>query len=164
MTGGRQRLISRCQTLRSCCSRCVCVCVCVCGCCMYICMHACMYIYIYVCIIYTYIHTCTHTHRCIYTCTHTVLSQDTMREITKILQINVRSAHSLGTPYISQLGVIYERMLQVTHSVDREHILSLNLAAGSHCERMLQVYKMFVCIPSQATKLELNTSNQLNLN
>jgi hypothetical protein len=68
-------------------------------------MCVCVYIYI------------THTHRYTHTCTQTVLAQDTMREITKILQINVRSAHSLGTPYISQLGVIYERMLQVTHSI-----------------------------------------------
>lgn len=42
-----------------------------------------------------------------------LLEQETMREIAKILQINVRVASSLGTPYISQLGVIYERMLQV---------------------------------------------------
>jgi hypothetical protein len=116
---------------------CVCVCVCVCVICMYacmyvyiytyVCMYVCMYVYTYIYThthTHTYMHTCTHTHRYTYTCTHTVLAQDTMREITKILQINVRSAYSLGTPYISQLGVIYERMLQVTHSVDREHILS----------------------------------------
>ena len=42
-----------------------------------------------------------------------LLEQDTMREIAKILQINVRVSSSLGTPYITQLGSIYERMLQV---------------------------------------------------
>ena len=42
-----------------------------------------------------------------------LLEQDTMREIAKILQINVKVASSLGTPYILQLGSIYERMLQV---------------------------------------------------
>ena len=118
MAGGRQRLISRCQIIPSCCSRCVCVGVCVCVCIYF--MYLCMYAYKRI-----HTHTRTHTFRYTYTCTHTVLAQDTMREITKILQINVRSAYSLGTPYISQLGVIYERMLQVSHSIDREHILSI---------------------------------------
>jgi len=40
-------------------------------------------------------------------------NQDTMRNIAKILQINVRVATSLGQPYIAQLASIYERMLQV---------------------------------------------------
>mmetsp|Transcript_2101 Transcript_2101/g.4795 ORF Transcript_2101/g.4795 Transcript_2101/m.4795 type:complete len:1086 (-) Transcript_2101:355-3612(-) len=40
-------------------------------------------------------------------------NQDTMRNIAKILQINVRVATSLGQPYILQLASIYERMLQV---------------------------------------------------
>ncbi len=40
-----------------------------------------------------------------------------MRNIAKILQINVRVATSLGNPYILQLASIYERMLQVlTHA------------------------------------------------
>jgi len=40
-------------------------------------------------------------------------NQDTMRNIAKVLQINVRVASSLGQPYILQLATIYERMLQV---------------------------------------------------
>eukprot|EP00960_Hanusia_phi_P076603 768584-Hanusia_phi.AAC.3 len=39
--------------------------------------------------------------------------QETMREIAKILQINVRVSSSLGNPYIIQLEYIFERMLQV---------------------------------------------------
>mmetsp|Transcript_33911 Transcript_33911/g.66171 ORF Transcript_33911/g.66171 Transcript_33911/m.66171 type:complete len:1090 (+) Transcript_33911:310-3579(+) len=40
-------------------------------------------------------------------------NQDTMRNIAKVLQINVRVASSLGPSYMLQLGTIYERMLQV---------------------------------------------------
>mmetsp|Transcript_15108 Transcript_15108/g.50989 ORF Transcript_15108/g.50989 Transcript_15108/m.50989 type:complete len:1084 (-) Transcript_15108:130-3381(-) len=39
--------------------------------------------------------------------------QETMREIAKVLQINVRVSSSLGNPYIIQLEYIFERMLQV---------------------------------------------------
>lgn len=39
--------------------------------------------------------------------------QDTMRNIAKVLQINVRAASSLGPSYMLQLATIYERMLQV---------------------------------------------------
>ena len=42
-----------------------------------------------------------------------LLEQETMREIAKILQINVKVASSLGNSYLVQLGTIYERMLQV---------------------------------------------------
>jgi len=39
--------------------------------------------------------------------------QEHMREIAKMLTTNVRVASSLGHPYMSQLGIIYEEMLQV---------------------------------------------------